>query len=105
MFQHRGVWAVVSNETVSDAIFSIGEELEGLKKHYAKSDDDIFYKDPPFMYLVEYAEKYGSNFWEFIDHVESAIVKMSNFGDDFNDEIDIGIRARKETILCCDDKS
>ena len=43
---HKPISVVVSCATVSEAIFLIGEKLEGLQKHYAKSDDDIFYKDP-----------------------------------------------------------
>jgi len=83
---------VVNCETVSDAILTIEQELSGLKKHYAKSDDDIFYKDPPFLYMVEYAEKYDDDFWGFIDHMEKAIEKMTSF-DEFNDNVDLGIRA------------
>lgn len=83
---------VINSATVSEAIFNIGEELGGLKKHYAKSDDDIFYKDPPFLYMVEYAERYGNDFWGFIDHVENAIEKMSA-DDENSDDIDLGIRA------------
>ncbi len=89
---HLSILNVVSCETVSDAILTIEKELAGLKKHYAKSDDDIFYKDPPFLYMVEYAEKYSDDFWGFIDHMEKAIEKMTSF-DEFNDNVDLGIRA------------
>ena len=89
---HFSISNVVNCETVSDAILTIEQELLGLRKHYAKSDDDIFYKDPPFLYMVEYSEKYGDDFWGFIDHMEKAIQKMTSF-DEINDNIDLGIRA------------
>ncbi len=89
---HHTISKVVNSETVSAAIFNIGEEMAGLKKHFAKSDDDIFYKDPPFLYMVEYAEKYGNDFWGFIDHVENAIKKMTAYEEN-NDDIDLGIRS------------
>lgn len=80
---------VIKQTDVSSTILSIGDKFEGLKKHYAKADDDIFYKDPPFLYLTEYAERYGDNYWEFIDHVEAAMAKMSTLSDDNQEEIDI----------------
>lgn len=67
---------------MSTVIESIGEHFEGLKKYYPKSEDDIFYKEPPFLYLAEYASRYGENFDEFIKHLERAINSMSKTVDD-----------------------
>lgn len=89
---YKPISEVVSCFTVSEAIFLIGEKLEGLQKHYAKSEDDIFYKDPPFAYMVEYAKKYEDDFWKFIDHVENAISKMTIF-DEHDEESDEGIKS------------
>ena len=89
---YQAIYNVINNDTVAEVIESIGDELQGLQKHYAKSDDDIFYKDPPFMYLVEYAERYNDNFWEFIEHVEVAINKMVSY-EDYPDEFDEGIKS------------
>jgi len=66
--------------------------MSGLKKHYAKGEDDIFYKDPPFLYLAEYAARYGANFLEFVDHVEGAIASMACSADSYGDEVDDDLR-------------
>jgi len=60
-------------ETVSEAIDAISENFEGLQKDYGKSLEDIFYADPPFLYLSEYAERYGNNYHAFIRDIEKAI--------------------------------
>ena len=66
--------------------------LAGLRKHYAKGEDDIFYKDPPFLYLAEYAARYGNNFLQFIDHVEGAIASMSFSAASEGDAVDGDLR-------------
>ena len=91
---YSALYNVMNNDTVADTIYEIGENLSGLKQHYAKSDDDIFYKDPPFLYLVDYAEKYGTDFYGFIDHVESVIAKMVNYPVNNEEEIDLDIRKK-----------
>lgn len=68
--------ALPKGRNVSAVIESISEEFSGLQKHYPKSEDDIFYRDPPFLYLAEYASRYGTNFQEFIQHLEKAIRNM-----------------------------
>lgn len=86
------IMSVVNCNLVSEAVLAIGENFNGLKQHYVKSDDDIFYKDPPFVYLTEYAQRYGDNFWEFIDHVEEAINKMSFDPSFAKDDIDLDLK-------------
>lgn len=83
---------VMETKTVTEAIEEIEEQMAGLQKHYAKGEDDIFYKDPPFLYLAEYAARYGDNFLEFIDHVEGAIASMSCQVDSGRDEVDDDLR-------------
>lgn len=67
---------VMEAETVAEAIHLIEEEMAGLQKHYAKAEEDIFYKDPPFLHLADYAQRYGEDFHTFIEHVEDAIASM-----------------------------
>jgi len=83
---------VMETKTVTEAIEAIQEQMSGLKKHYAKGEDDIFYKDPPFLYLAEYAARYGANFLEFVDHVEGAIASMACSPDSYGDEVDDDLR-------------
>jgi len=63
----------LKTDTVSEAINAISEYFEGLQKDYGKSLEDIFYVDPPFLYLSEYAERYGDDYRAFIRDVEEAI--------------------------------
>ncbi|OPX24542.1 MAG: hypothetical protein B1H05_04990 [Candidatus Cloacimonas sp. 4484_140] len=64
---------VLEAESVAEAIQLIEDNLEGLQQHYGKGEDDIFYKDPPFLYLGEYARRYDHDFFRFIDDVDEAI--------------------------------
>jgi len=63
--------------TVSQAIKAISENFDGLKKDYGKSLEDIFYADPPFLYLSEYAQRYGSDFNAFYTDIERAIATLA----------------------------
>lgn len=83
---------VMETKTVTEAIEEIKEQMAGLRKHYAKGEDDIFYKDPPFLYLAEYATRYGDNFLDFIDHVEGAIASMASSAASYGDEVDDDLR-------------
>src|SRR5690554_313517 len=79
---------ILESKTVQDAIDEIENQMDGLQKHYGKAEDDIFYKDPPFLYLSEYAARYGNKFHDFIDHVEAAISQMSSNINTDEDSID-----------------
>ena len=51
--------------SVSDAIDSISHDFNGLEKNYGRAHDDIFYADPPFLYLGEFAKRYDRDFGAF----------------------------------------
>jgi len=68
---------VLEAETVAEAIELIQVEMAGLQKHYAKAEDDIFYKDPPFLHLADYARRYNTDFYKFVDDVDEAIASMA----------------------------
>jgi len=68
---------VMEAETVTEAILLIESEMAGLRKHYAKAEDDIFYKDPPFLHLADYARRYGDDFYRFVEDVDDAIASMT----------------------------
>lgn len=75
------------SDSVSESIQTIGQHFQGLKQHFKKAEDDIFYSDPPFIFLADYAERYKDNYWDFIDHVGKAIAKMkSKIPDDSGDD-------------------
>ncbi len=81
--------ALPKGRTVSAVIKSISENFSGLQKHYPKSEDDIFYRDPPFLYLAEYASRYDKDFVEFIRHLGKAINNMAKKIDDDSVDKDI----------------
>lgn len=88
----EAILAVLPNgRGVSDVINSIGENFAGLKKHYPKSEeeDDIFYKEPPFLYLADYASRYKKEFAHFIEHLDKAILNMLHPTDDDSVDEDI----------------
>jgi len=66
-----------SAKTVSDSIRAVSKHFEGLQKDYGKSVEDIFYTDPPFLYLADFAERYGSNFSAFYGDIEKAIATLA----------------------------
>jgi len=64
---------------VADAINIISEDFEGLQKDYGRALEDIFYIDPPFLFLSDYDQRYGSDYIGFIEHVEKAIANLPAF--------------------------
>ncbi len=68
---------LVRSRTVSDSIHAISESFEGLQKDYGKALEDIFYTDPPFLYLADYAEKYGDDFASFCRDLDDAAATLA----------------------------
>lgn len=62
----------LESETVSSTLVALSDTFEGLHQDFGKSEDDIFYVDPPFFQLAEYATRYGDDYEEFVDDVELA---------------------------------
>lgn len=64
---------VLDTQKVSTTIEKIGMHFKGMQKNYYRSDDDIFYKDPPFLYLSEIALQYKNDVNAFILQIEKFI--------------------------------
>ena len=58
--------------SVSKTLDVLADEFEGLQYDFGKSEDDIFYTDPPFKHLAQFAEEYDDDFERFVDDVEKA---------------------------------
>ena len=43
-----------------------------MEKDYGKSNEDIFFADPPFFYLSRFASRYGDDLERFIEDLEEA---------------------------------
>ncbi len=75
----------IGANTVSDALIELSVNFEGLQRDFGKAEDDIFYADPPFFQLAEYASSYADDYDSFISDIEEAratLVYMPPFEDD-----------------------
>jgi len=73
---------LISAKTVSQSINALSNHFEGLQKDYGKALEDIFYTDPPFLYLAEFAERYGSDYAAFYNDIEKAIATLARVWPD-----------------------
>ena len=72
-------------DQVADAIGELGNQFAGLQVDLGKAEDDIFFADPPFLHLAEYATRYGNDYMSFVDDIERAkdqLVFVPPFEDD-----------------------
>jgi DNA helicase-2/ATP-dependent DNA helicase PcrA len=72
----ENIQSVLQAKTVSDCIYAISKNFDRFSKDYGKSLDDVFYADPPFLYLGEYASQYGNNFEKFYADIELAASQL-----------------------------
>jgi DNA helicase-2/ATP-dependent DNA helicase PcrA len=78
----HAILALLLTKTVSESIQAISENFEGLQKDYGKSLEDIFYTDPPFLYLVDYAKCYNDDYDSFQKDIDKAINTLANIPDE-----------------------
>lgn len=62
----------VAAETVGNTLLTLGTEFKGLQTDLGKAEDDIFYTDPPFFQLAEFASSYEDNYKKFVYDIERA---------------------------------
>jgi DNA helicase-2/ATP-dependent DNA helicase PcrA len=65
------ITAFLTASTVSDALLSLAG-FGGLQADFGRAEDDIFFSDPPLIYLAEYAATYKDDYGQFIDDIEQA---------------------------------
>lgn len=68
----NAIAAFLGSKTVTEALRTLASEFEGLQFDFGKSEEDIFYTDPPFFHLAQYATRYGCDFESFIDDLVKA---------------------------------
>lgn len=71
--------------TVRKAIDALDMSFSGLDQDYGRAQEDIFFADPPFLYIAEFAERYGDDFQRFLDDLDRAretLVKLPGEDDD-----------------------
>jgi len=84
------IQTLLKAQTVSESLRAISDEFEGLQKDYGKSTEDIFYTDPPFLHLSEFAERYGQDYGTFYEDLEKAIATLARVPDEEEQEKDKG---------------
>jgi DNA helicase II / ATP-dependent DNA helicase PcrA len=62
---------------VSEALETLSEHFEGLDVDLGKAEDDIFFTEPPFVQLAEYASRYGDDYNSFLDDIERAKAQLA----------------------------
>ena len=61
-----------SSVSVAATLMALSENFQGLQVDFGKAEDDVFYTDPPFFYLAEYASRYENDYESFIEDIERA---------------------------------
>ncbi|MBX3472863.1 MAG: ATP-dependent helicase [Planctomycetes bacterium] len=78
--------ALIKASTVAESIDAISDNFDGLRKDYGKSLEDVFYTDPPFAHLAEFAERYGNDYGAFYDDLDKAIATLARVPGDEEDD-------------------
>ena len=79
------IYEYISAKTVSDALLSLSDRFEGFQYDFGKGVTNIFFADPPFFHLAEYARQYEDDYNSFVDDIEAAkdtLVYTPPFEDD-----------------------
>ncbi len=87
------IYDLLNSASVSEAIDFVSENFEGLKKDYGMALTDIFYTEPPFIFLSEYAAGYGEDFTAFCEDLETAEATLALFPSDDESEAMEGQKA------------
>lgn len=81
----EAIQSFLDTETVSESLTEMGVHFQGLQADFGKAEDDIFYTDPPFLYLADYAIRYEDDYDQFLEDIENAkekLVKVPPFEED-----------------------
>ncbi|MCX8070910.1 MAG: ATP-dependent helicase [Candidatus Binatia bacterium] len=98
----QAILQLLEAKTVAQAIGTISDHFEGLHKDYGKSLDDIFYADPPFLYLAEFAERYGTDYDRFYRDLDRAMKTLARVVPDeesLTDENEDGVVPKERLHL------
>ena len=81
--------AFLDEDSVSGTLDLLATKFEGLQYDLGKAEEDIFYTDPPFLYLARYASRYGNDFDTFIEDIDKArdtLVHVPPFDEEANND-------------------
>lgn len=83
---YEAISEFIDADTLAESIQSMSDNFDGLQKDYGKSLDDIFYADPPFTFLADFATRYGNDYQAFYHDVEKAISTLAKVPPDNDTE-------------------
>lgn len=72
-------------ESISATLEILSDNFDGLSSDFRKAEDDVFFTDPPFVQLVDYASQYGNDYDRFLDDIDRAksqLVHVAPFEED-----------------------
>ena len=75
---HSKLRKFIDADTVSDALKKLSDNFSGLKYDFVKAENDIFYVDPPFTHLIEYACSYRRDYRKFENDIKTAKEKLAH---------------------------
>lgn len=84
------VKSFLSSKTVSGAldILSDDQKFRGFQRDYGRSQEEIFFADPPFLYLSQFAERYREDFTKFLEDVEAAKENLAQTPNNADEDAD-----------------
>lgn len=84
------IQTLLEAETVTQALQAIGSGFAGLQRDWGKSQEDVYYTDPPFFYLAAMAEPYGVDFEKFYKDISAAMDRLARVpSEDSDDTVDV----------------
>ena len=89
LYMADAIGKYIDARSVTEALTALSLNFRGLQQDFEKSEEDIFYKDPPFAQLAEYARAYEADFDAFINDIELAkdtLVYVPPVEDDENSD-------------------
>lgn len=75
---YQPIALLLATQSPARTLAVLGSEFKGFAKDYGKAQslEDIFYVDPPFLHLADYAQRYGKDYDAFLDDLEEAIAYL-----------------------------
>lgn len=69
---HKALVGFVMANSVNNTLTALSQSFVGLQQDFDKGNKDVFFLDPPFPYLIEYALRYGDDYAKFVKDIELA---------------------------------
>ncbi len=78
----NAIYALIKADSIAETIRVLSADFQGLQRDYGRSLEDIFYADPPFLHLGEFAERYGDDYDAFNRDIDRAVGTLALVPDD-----------------------